>query len=408
MKYLNGVDVYDDTTGINELTTLFSTLHRIPDLALLLDGTTASLDSVHKIAPTRTGGVGNVWPGHASNFRDILCARAPVIAEATDNLDANADCIFTPFVGVTWAPINGAATSASTETEGYGSSSMLITCGAAANGGAQLACVTVAAQPYTCSCRVRANNAGAVGEVVRINFDGTTADVTLTANWQTLAVTDASASGVAIDAQIYFTAGENGDEVLVSMWQRENKAYRTPFALDSRTACSMSFPTASLGLTAGQPLSIVVVTKTPWAGNDGISHFLFNNRVGIAINAFYLLKMSTNEFRFIIYDAAGAWKKSSFVADAANWAADITHVVIITASSSNDLALHVDGSSLGVLAGVGVREAALNATTDIGTYGGTLPVNAATLCATYNRVISANEISLLSRMGAWCQRMKGF
>ena len=407
MLILNGTEVYDFTSRDYEPLEITSNVHPLRDLALMMDGTTASLDSVHKIAPTRTGGVGNVWPGDASNFRDVLCARAPVIAEATDNLDANADCIFTPFVGVTWAPINGAATSASTETEGYGSSSMLITCGVNVDGGAQLACVTVAAQPYTCSCRVRANNAGAVGEVVRINFDGTTADVTLTANWQTLAVTDAAASGVAINAQIYFTAGENGDEVLVSMWQRENKTYKTPFALDSRTACRMSFPTASLGITAGQPLSIVVVTKTPWAGNDGVTHVCIDARIASGAEGWFIIKEANRLYFYTIL--AWANKNISGPVTAVNWPADTTHIIIATADAANNQQIFLNGTPQVTVGGAAAREASINANLFIGTDRATAtPWNGPQFVAIYNRVISANEIALLSRMGAWCQRMKGF
>ena len=68
MLILNGTEVYDFTSRDYEPLEITSNVHPLRDLALMMDGTTASLDSVHKIAPTRTGGVGNVWPGDASNL----------------------------------------------------------------------------------------------------------------------------------------------------------------------------------------------------------------------------------------------------------------------------------------------------------------------------------------------------
>lgn len=404
MLALNGYPILDFTLRQLKPDAILSNI-RPPDSAqLVMDGTTASLDAVHLTTPTRTGGVAGAW-SHASNWQYIKGAAAPVISEATDNLDANADCIFSPWGSINWAAINGAAIAANTDGL-MGSSSMKITCGANVDGGAQLATAATAGQPYTCSCYVKANNAGAVGETFRANYDGTTADVTLTADWQLLKVTDASASGVAVNAQLYFTGGENGDEVLVTAWQRENKLYATPFALDSRTASTLTFPTASLGLVAGQDMSIVVVTKTPWVGNDGVSHFLFEIRDAL-VNIIRVNKSNLNVIGLYIYQA-GNLKTKTLAVDAVNWAADTTHVIIATVDAANTQQIFLDGVAGAVSAGAFPREDALAATTYIGTSNAnSAHANAPLLVAIFRRILSSAEIAYISKMGAWFPDLSG-
>jgi len=376
----------------------------------LLTGGTNNIDHVHNLAATMTGGVGNSWTTYAeSNYRDVLGCKAAVIAEATTNIPAAADQIFTPWASITWTALNSATLAASTDGE-YGSSSMEITCAGTATGGAQLVCAATAASAYAASCRVKANNAAAIGKVLTISNDGTTDTVTLTAGWQTLAKVDTSASGTSINVQITFAAGVSGDKVLVSAFQYEKKSYITPFAAVSRTASTMTFPTGATGLNlvAGQNLSIVVACRSVWAGNDGVNHTLVDSRgSGGAQNRVRLFKSSGNVLYLDTWDNASAEKSSQVTVTATNWAADTTHIIIVTRSAAGVQDGYLDEVVFtGLNQGAGTGLEALWATTlYIGenATGGQV-TNAPLLVAIFDHVISAQERAAIFQMngtGGW-------
>lgn len=366
---------------------------------LAMDGTTAVLDNISGAAFTKTGGALGAWTD-PSNFRTLLGAQAPVIAEASDNLEAVPDEIFTPWASITWAAINSAAIAALAGGQ-YGSESAKITCGADPTGGMGISCACTAGQPHTCSCQVKANNAGAVGKTARINWDGTTADIVLTANWQTLTVTDASASGTPLTASVYFTNGANTDELAVSAWQRGNKAYKLPFARDYRTAttCKIANP-----LIAGQPFSAAFVVNSVWPGNDSLSHYIFS--ADAAPNLLYLRKYSDNNLYAWVADSAGTAYSKRVAVNATNWAAGVDHRIVMTRAANGTINAYLDGAAFTLQSGTPRTESVLNANISIGTFGtGAYPANASILCAIWGRVLTGTgttgEIGALSSLANW-------
>jgi hypothetical protein len=369
---------------------------------LLVDGSTAVLNLLSGAAGgtafAKTGGVGNTWPGDSSNFRTLLGASAPVIAQATDNLEPNADAIFSPWGSVAWAATGTGAIAAEASGE-YGSSSMKITCGATATDGAVLATAAVAAAAYTCSCRVKANNAGAVGKSVIVTYDTTSsAALVLTANWQTLKVTDASASGTTPNASVTFTDGANTDEVLVSAWQRESGSVQTPFCLNSRTACTMTIPTATIGLTAGQPLSMMFVVNTPWSDSTVGEEYLFLNRASGNDTIGLRLRDDTGGLNFFVL--SGGVTRSATLDLTNKWAANQTHIVFLTLAANADYGLYADG--VGKTGNIVARETAMASTNYIGKWiDGWSHLNGSVLSAMWGRVLSAGEIAALSALASW-------
>lgn len=375
---------------------------------MCVDGTTAVLDAIHgAVAPPNnfnlTGGVGGVWPGDSSNFRTLLGAQAPVIAQATDNLLANAKATFTPYTG--WDAYGANQVSAQGPVDDDGSGSVKVTsAGGDADSGVNknTGVILTAGQPYTASFRVKANNAGAIGNAVFVYFDwvaGTS--VTLTSNWQTVRCSIAAASATNVALYCITTTGNaDGDEWLISSAQVESGSVATPFALDSRTACSMSIPTATIGLVPGQSLSALFVVNTPWAGNDGVNHYLFDND-GTGSSAISVLKDTGSNLVVQTSDNGGILKYK-YGSVAATWLANVNNVVIATLSAANVQQIFLNGTTLTTSGGAGGRETTLNANTFIGSLtAGAFPVNGAILAALWGRVLTAGEITALSSPATW-------
>lgn len=370
---------------------------------LLANGGVDLLELISGAAFTMTGGALGAWTD-LSNFRSLGGAQAPVIAEASDNLEAVPDEIFTPWASITWAAVNSAAIAALAGGQ-YGSESAKITCGADPTGGMGISRACTAGQPYTCSCQVKANNAGAIGKTARINWDGTTADVVLTANWQMLSVTDASASGTPLTASVCFTNGANADEMAVSAWQRGNKTYKVPFARDYRTAttCKIATPFA-----AGQAISMMFVVNTPsWVGSDGVLHYLFmETGTSSTRNIIWLGKEAAGAGARLVlrtYDDASALKQLSGVVYTA-WTANANHVVIFTKSAAGALTLRFDGTPCTTAAGAGTGiDGGVEANIHIGTdTSGTVGFfNGSILSAIWGRVLTSGEITALSSLASW-------
>jgi len=375
---------------------------RRESLKFVMDGTTGLLNAVDLTPMAMTGGVANSFAA-TSNFRTLLGSSAPVIAAACTNLEAAADAIFTPWASVTWAATGTGAIAADTDGE-YGSSSMLMTCGATATDGASLANVATAGQPYTCSCRVKAHNAAAVGKHLQLTYDTTaSAALELTTSWKTLVVSDASASGTGPTCTVLFTDGVAGDEVLVSAWQREKTATQTPFALPgatpSRTASKMTIPTP---FAAGNAISLLFVVNTVWSAAASL----------VATNLFdtYTSADSGNGVRVRAYQTyvevmnyrQGATKEKQLAINGTNWAAGANHIVIATLDAANTQQIFLDGVAGATVVGTAARETT-NGDSYIGTaFNGSAQFNGSILCAIeVGRVWTPQEIAYYSKALAW-------
>jgi len=163
---------------------------------------------------------------------------------------------------------------------------------------------------------------------------------------------------------------------------------------------SVKFPTADLGLTAGQDVSIVVVTKTPWAGNDSAGHCLFDKASAAgSANRLNIFKEYNNKLYFQTRDAGSEVYCKILAVDDNNWASDTTHFVIMTRDSSNNVIRgYLDGVEADEQAGTPRAESAGD-TACIGTlYDDSYSLNAPILVAIFDRVLSGDEIDILSSM----------
>ena len=383
------------------------------NLQLLMNSDTGGgtvQDLVHMINATLTGGVGGSFT-EESNFQTILNRSFPVIAQAADNLLSDEDASFEDGTVGNWS---GGLLTLSVESSNawHGSKCLKAT---AQEAGAQslvnnVTAITSAGTQYTYSGRIKGSS-GAVGKRVYArhydDIDGfdETLLITLTTDWQFFQIAGTFNAGSS-DRRIYIRDVDDiptDDYFLFDAIQLEAGAVATPFCHNSRTASTCKFPTADLGLTAGQDMSIVVVTKTPWAGDDGNQYYLASTVVVDNNDGWYLYKSTDNYLR--IRTLYGALKTTSISLNGTNWAADTNHIVIATMDSSNNQQLYLDGSGPGTSAGTAVRETSINSNLFLGTDRNEAnPVNAPIGVAILDRVLSGDEITLLSNMTQWPTR----
>lgn len=168
------------------------------------------------------------------------------------------------------------------------------------------------------------------------------------------------------------------------------------------TSCKIATP-----FSAGQALSIMCVLKTPWAGNDGGDHHIFNMNA-TAPNSMGITKEASNKLYFVVTDAAGKYKDIGDASlSALEWAANINHVVICTRDATGVLTLTLDGVAktdhpYADQSGATGLESSVPANVYFGTRSdNTLPINSPILCAIWGRVLSAGERTALSSLASW-------
>lgn len=164
----------------------------------------------------------------------------------------------------------------------------------------------------------------------------------------------------------------------------------------------ISWSTATLGITAGMALSIILCVNSEWAGNDGTAHNLFDNRAGANANGFYINKSSGNTLTTAVYDAASGTKGTTLAVNGTNWAAG-THWIIMTRTTAGVVAAYLDGVTM-PLSGAGTGlESSLNANTHIGVNrdGASFPANALILATIFNLIVSDYAVSNISSRTSW-------
>ncbi len=165
------------------------------------------------------------------------------------------------------------------------------------------------------------------------------------------------------------------------------------------TSCSI--PVATIGLTAGQPITIVCVVNVAWDGDDGTLHYLFDSRVGPTNNGIVIAHRATNTIRIYTYDNGSALKYKELDV-ASSWSAG-THVVIATLDAANSQHIFVDGVEGTTSSGTGVRESAFSTNAMFGCGLTSAPITGLELCAIWNRVLSDEEITVLSGLLDWTE-----
>ena len=382
-------------------------------LILHTDGTTDIKDAVHNTAFTMTGGVSGAWT-EESNFQlpvstGLLGSYAPVIAQATDNLLVDENASFEGGTVGDWSLVDFCTRAASTAQAYHGSYSLAITASAFFfDCGIDVSSVTSASNGYTVSARIK-GTVGTKYAFYMLDSVGSTTGTAVTADgtWQTIVCYHVYAGTGRTVYLMNTTGSSGGDVVYLDAIQLQLGSPQTPFALDYRTATTMTFPTASLGLKAGMPLTIMCVVNTPWDGTSADDHVLFDTGSAGGINRL-AVGAGAGTAGVYTWDSTGAMKSTTGVINASNWAANTPHIIIVTMDSANSQHLFLDGVELTTHAGTGVRESALG--TDI--YVGTdliniEQLNGSILCAVWGEVLSDAEIADLSDMTTW-ERYEGY
>jgi hypothetical protein len=165
------------------------------------------------------------------------------------------------------------------------------------------------------------------------------------------------------------------------------------------TGCSIATP-----FSAGQAITIFVVCKTTWAGNDINWYNFFANTSGgqATANAITLLKNHVPQLVLTVTDSAGNSKIKYGNLNAINWAAGTNHFIIAEIAADNTQQLILDGVALTLTSGTSGREAALETTTKLATpLPGVENFNGVALWAMWGRVLTADEKTALSGLAAW-------
>lgn len=318
---------------------------------MAVDGTTAVLDAIHALAFTKTGGVGNTWPGDSSNFRTLLGAQAPVIAQACDNRLSDQDASFEAAGVGSWVDlVHSILTNVTTWAyHGYRCLKLSSSDGGPFQSGIEISGITEASHQYEISLKFKAT----AGSTYTFRFmeDGVARPdartIVATGAVQTAAVIVTFSTGGARTFQIICNDAV-ALPIYVDAVQIEAGAVQTPFCLHDplhRHACTMTIPTATIGLTAA-PLSLAFVVNEPWAGNDGVLHTLYDD------DAISIYKTAANALTFEVKDVGAAVKTMAGAVTAANMAANTTHFIVATLTGGV-LTLKLNNVALTTGAGAG-------------------------------------------------------
>ncbi|MFA4972897.1 MAG: hypothetical protein WC683_09805 [bacterium] len=257
-----------------------------------------------------------------------------------------------------------------------------------------LMAVTAASTQYTTAAMVKAT----AGRTIRASLIGDTSGATptdfpATGNWQLVYVTKTFAAGdtTSRDRSILLTDGQVGDTFLVDAVITVAGSTVPMFEESECVATSCTFPTP---FTAGEPVSFLFFVWTPWAGNDGVTRFLFSMGNPAAANSMFIRKTNTNVLNFNIYDAAGAVRGCTEAVDATDWPAGTMKVIAASRDAAGNMLAYLGGTAFTTQnagAGSGLMGAAA-ATIYFGNRGAGLdPLNGLILPFTYRGVAWGDE-----------------
>ena len=173
--------------------------------------------------------------------------------------------------------------------------------------------------------------------------------------------------------------------------------------VSSSAYTSCSFPTASLGLSPGMPISIVCVVNTrgvQW--NDGVPHLMFMTRDGTDCRGGFEICKSAYGYVFVGTWLNGDAKVKAVGLTAGNWAPNTPHIIIATIDAGNNQRIFLDGVEGTGSSGTCARETQLGANAYIGVHDdGQFQLDGSILTAIYNGILSDAEIASISAMTDW-------
>ncbi len=256
-----------------------------------------------------------------------------------------------------------------------------------------LTAATAAGAQYTLAAMVK-GGAGSVGQVARLSlFDDVTGltnspNITLTGDWQFLVVTKTfDAASTTRGAYLY------GPSIVgaIIYWDAISLTAGATVPQFDEKECVATSCTVPTPFAAGEPVSFLVFVWTPWAGNDGVDHYLLDTTVS-GTNRVFLYKTAANVLTLRVNDAAGANKNRTINVDAANWPAGTMKAIAGSLTADNTMRLALGGTLSAAGAGAGVRETAIGANLYAGTSnGGVFHLNGIILPYIYRGVAWGDE-----------------
>jgi len=247
--------------------------------------------------------------------------------------------------------------------------------------------VTANAQ-YTASAMFKAPYAGDAAwlQLHGNASGGAVTVVTTTGDWQQITVTHTFAGDVTRSLFFYPRSGAAGYEWYLDAISLVAGATVPQFEEKEVVATSATFPTP---FSAGEPFSAAFYVFSPWPGDDGALHTIFDSQgTGAAQNRILIQKTAANNLEFNIWDNATNLKQCSEAVTAVNWPAGTMKRVTISrdAGVMNAFLNGVVFGTLNAGAGTGL-ESALGANSYIGTdNAGANPLNGLILPYIYRGV----------------------
>jgi len=311
-----------------------------------------------------------------STFPGLAYRASPAWTNLLWALNADAPSMEGDTAGI-WTGLVGVTSAINSTDAWHGSRSLQLTATVAvAYARGTLTGAVTPGNQYTLAFMVKAGNVGAVGKQVRPSLYGSVSGfthgtaVTLTTDWQLVTVTKTfNVADVSLYAYVGgHTAGafDVGDITLTDACILVAGATVPQFEEKECVATSATFPTP---FSAGEPVSFLFFVWTPWAGNDGVLHTIFDSQ-GTAANQNRILiqKTAANNLEFNIWDNATNLKQCSEAVTAVNWPAGTMKRVTISrdAGVMNAFLNGVVFGTLNAGAGTGL-ESALGANSYIGT-----------------------------------------
>lgn len=354
-----------------------------------MDGTTAIKDTVHDLAATVTD---------TPTFETLLGVQAPIIPAGTTNLLPLETASFESGTTGGWNGINCTLTN-STVWSRVGTKSLKCAPTGSPEIYYDVTAITTAGQ-YTLSAWLKS---AATSKKFRFTVYDNVSGI------QNSALTDITGLeqrkaftfnfGVGSTLRYIYIDRQNlaaGDDFYVDGIKLEAGAVATPFDL------TISWPTASIGLIPGMPFSIVAAVDTngtQW--NDGVPHIMFITRDGIACNGGFELYKSAFGFVSINTWLNGDDKWTAIGLTAENWAPG-KHVVAAIIDEYNNQRIFLDGIEGFTSQGSCGREEMLGTNSYIGIHDdGIFPLDGSELSTIYGRVLTDDEIALVSSTTLW-------
>jgi hypothetical protein len=112
-------------------------------------------------------------------------------------------------------------------------------------------------------------------------------------------------------------------------------------------AMTNTVPTASLPIYAGGPFTIkAFMGPSPWPGNDGIAHIIWNIGTMAEANNLQVIKDVGNNLYFTIFDGAGNYRLKYVAVNATNWPVGGYRAIMASRDALGNLTFYLDRTNI--------------------------------------------------------------